>query len=129
MNALETLSDIGNGIIEIVQLILDALVSVYEALDEFYHMLKDFNDTIIAMTRDPSANTGLPVVEAIGVFRYLVGDVAFYAIYIAILIGCLFTIYKLVCLIMEAYHALKEQVAAGSYSGGHLAGLFTKLFK
>ena len=129
MSFIETFEGIGTAIIEVVQLILDAFVSVFNALNEFYNMLKEFNGMIIAMTKDPSSSTGLPVVEAIGVFRYLVGDMAFYVIYMAVLFGCLFTIYKLVCLLMEAYHALKEQTTAGSYSSNALVEMLTKFFK
>lgn len=129
MGLLEGLSEIGSAIVDVVELILDAFVNVHDALNEFYTMLKDFNNTVIAITKDPSTGTGLPVVESIGVFRYLVGDVAFYVIYMVCLFGCLFTIYKLVCLIVEAYHALKEQASAGSYSSSHLVGLISKIFK
>lgn len=129
MNFIETFEGIAAAIVEVVTLIFDAFVNVHEALNEFYNMLKDFNDTIVSMTRNPSANTGLPVVQAIGVFRYLVGDVAFYVIYMAVLFGCLFTIYKLVCLLLEAFHALKEQVTAGSYSGNALVEMLIKFFK
>lgn len=125
----ETLSEVGSAITNVVGLILDAFVNVFEALNEFYNMLKDFNNTVVAITKDPSTGTGLPVVDAIGVFRYLVGDVAFYVIYMVVLFGCLFTIYKLVCLIIEGYHALKEQTSAGSYSASHLTGLLSKIFK
>lgn len=128
MSIIETFEDIATAIIEVVTLIFDAFVNVHDALNEFYNMLKDFNDTVITMTKDPSANTGLPVVESIGVFRYLVGDVAFYVIYMVVLFGCLFTIYKLVCLLIEGFHALKEQVTAGSYSGNALVEMLTKFF-
>ena len=129
MEWLETLDDVKSAITNVVGLILDAFVNVFDALNEFYNMLKDFNNTVVAITKDPSTGTGLPVVDAIGVFRYLVGDVAFYVIYMVVLFGCLFTIYKLVCLIIEGYHALKEQTSAGSYSASHLTGLLGKIFK
>lgn len=129
MEWLETLDDVKSAVSNVVGLILDAFVNVFNALDEFYNILKDFNTTVVAITKDPSTGTGLPVVEAIGVFRYLVGDGAFYVIYMVVLFGCLFTIYKLVCLIIEGYHALKEQTSAGSYSASHLTGLLSKIFK
>ena len=129
MALLETLEDVFSGVTNVVGLIFDAFVNVHDSLNEFYNMLKDFNNTVIAITKDPSTGTGLPVVESIGVFRYLVGDRAFFVIYMVILFGCLFTIYKLVCLIVEAFHALKEQASAGSYSASHLTGLLNKIFK
>lgn len=129
MALIETFEGIANAIIEVVWLIFDAFANVYDALNEFYNMLKDFNDMIITMTKNPSSSTGLPVVEAIGVFRYLVGHLTFYVIYMAVLFGCLFTIYKLVCLLLEAFHALKEQTTAGSYSSNALIEMLTKFFK
>ena len=129
MAYIETFEDIGAAILGVVELILDMFVNVYDALNEFYSMLKEFNDMVVSMTKNPSVNTGLPVVEAIGVFRYLVGDVIFYIIYLAVLFGCLFTIYKLVCLLMEGYHALKEQATAGSYSGQALVDMLFNFFK
>ena len=129
MALLETLEDVISGVTNVVGLIFDAFVNVHDSLNEFYNMLKDFNNTVIAITKDPSTGTGLPVVESIGVFRYLVGDVAFFVIYMIILFGCLFTIYKIVCLLIEAFHALKEQASAGSYSASHLTGLLGKIFK
>lgn len=129
MAILETIADVGSAITNVVGLIFGAFVDVHDSLNEFYNMLKDFNQTVVAITKDPSTGTGLPVVESIGVFRYLVGDPAFFVIYMVILFGCLFTIYKLVCLIVEAFHALKEQASAGSYSASHLTGLLGKIFK
>lgn len=129
MVLIEAFENIATFIIEIVQLIFDAFINVYDALNEFYSMLREFNDMIITMTKNPSSSTGLPVVQAIGVFRYLVGDVTFYVIYMAVLFGCLFTIYKLVCLLIEAFHALKEQTTAGSYSANALIEMLTKFFK
>ena len=90
MAILETIADVGSAITNVVELIFDAFVNVHDALNEFYNMLKDFNQTVIAITKDPSTGTGLPVVESIGVFRYLVGDPAFFVIYMVILFGCLF---------------------------------------
>lgn len=129
MDILSGFSEIAEKIVYIVNLILDAFVEVHSALNDFYNMLKDFNQTIIQVTADPSTNTGLPVVEAIGTFRYLVGEVAFHVIYICILFGCLFTIYKLVCLLIEAWHAIKDQAGGGSYSGSAISTLITKFFK
>ena len=86
----------------------------------------ELKDTMLDMVVDPASGSGLPVVESIGLVRYLVGDVIFHIIYIIILIGCLATLYKLVCLLMDAWHALKEQVSAGSYSRNAIAELIAK---
>lgn len=129
MGIIEAFEGIAEKVIWIVNLITDAFVEVHSALNDFYTMLRDFNDVILQATVDPSTNTGLPVVQAIGVIRYLVGEVAFHVLYLCILFGCLFTIYKLVCLLIEAWHAIRDQASAGSYSGSAIAGMITRFFR
>ena len=129
MQWLENITQIPNKIIEIVGLILSAFNEVASALQDFYNTLVELKDLILGMVVDPSSGSGLPVYEAIGMVRYLVGDVIFHVIYIVILIGCLTTIYKLVCLLMEGWNALKEQVSAGSYSGNALSSIISKFIK
>lgn len=129
MTWIENIKDIPSKIVEIVGLILSAFSEVASALEEFYNTLVELKDMILGMVVDPSSGSGLPIYEAIGLVRYLVGDVIFHIIYIIILIGCLTTIYKLVCLLMEAWNSLKEQVSAGSYSGNALGSIISKFIK
>lgn len=129
MEWLENITQLPNKIVEIVGLILSAFSEVASALQDFYTTLVELKDMILGMVVDPSTGSGLPVYEAIGMVRYLVGDVIFHIIYIVILIGCLATIYKLVCLLMEGWNALKEQVSAGSYSGNALSSIISKFIK
>lgn len=129
MEWIENIANIPNKIIEVISLILSAFTEVSAALQDFYTTLVELKDTVLGMVVDPSSGSGLPVYEAIGMVRYLVGDVIFHIIYIVILIGCLTTIYKLVCLIMEGWHALKEQVSAGSYSGNAISSIISKFIK
>lgn len=126
---MEVIKEVVSSIVSIIAAIMQAFVDVHDALNEFLSMLKEFNQKIVAMSLNPNADVGLPVVEAIGTFRYLVGDVAFYVIYMCVLFGCLFTIYKLVCLLVEAWHALKEQASAGSYSASAIGSIITKFFR
>ena len=126
MNLIESIAQIPEKIIWIVSLILDGIAEVASALRDFYNVLEELKDTILQMVVDPSSGSGLPVTESIGLVRYLVGDVIFHVIYVIILIGCLATLYKLVCLLVEAWHALKEQVSAGSYSGNAIADIISK---
>lgn len=129
MDLIQTIADIPSKIMWIVSLILDAITEVASALKDFYNTLSDLKDTILQMVVDPSSGSGLPVVESIGLVRFLVGDVIFHIIYIIILLGCLATLYKLVCLLVEAWHALKEQVSAGSYSGDAISSIISKFIK
>lgn len=129
MQWIENITNIPNKIIEIVSLILSAFSEVASALQDFYNTLVELKDLILNMVVDPSSGSGLPVIDSIGLVRYLVGDVIFHIIYIIILIGCLATLYKLVCLLMEGWNALKEQVSAGSYSGNALSSIISKFIK
>ena len=90
--------DIPGKIGSFFQSILDMITSVISALHTLYTTLQDFDIMIIDMadTNGTSQFTGMPVVKAISTFRYLVGDVAFYMIYLTVLFGCLWTIYVLV---------------------------------
>ena len=90
--------DIPGKIGSFFQSILDMITSVISALHTLYTTLQEFDAMIIDMadTNGTSQFTGMPVVEAISTFRYLVGDVAFYMIYLTVLFGCLWTIYVLV---------------------------------
>ena len=129
MQWIENITNIPNKIVEIVALILSAFSEVASALQDFYNTIVELKDLVLGMVVDPSSGSGLPVYEAIGLVRYLVGDVIFHIIYIIVLIGCLATIYKLVCLLMEGWNALKEQVSAGSYSGNALSSIISKFIK
>ena len=122
--------DIPGKIASFFQTILDMITSVLSALQTLYTTLQDFDNMIINMTdtNGSSQFSGMPVVEAIGTFRYLVGDVAFYMIYLTVLFGCLWTIYVLVTKLYEAMDALISQVTGYSVKE-NLSPLLTKLIK
>ena len=122
--------DIPGKIASFFQTILDMITSVLSALQTLYTTLQDFDTMIINMTdtNGSSQFSGMPVVEAIGTFRYLVGDVAFYMIYLTVLFGCLWTIYVLVTKLYEAMDALISQVTGYSVKE-NLSSLLTKLIK
>lgn len=130
MNFFESLMDIPNRIAEFVLEIMDMIASVISSLYDFYYLLQDFDDRIVAMTNSCGSSefTGMPIVDAIGTFRYMVGDVAFMMIYFSILFGCLLTIYKLVVLLIEALKELKT-TSTGGVSSGRLAGMLRGIFR
>ena len=125
-----SLLDIPGKIVDFFATIVDMITSVMDALLTLYSTLEDFDQTVVAMvdSNGTSEFTGMPVVEAISTFHYLVGDVAFYMIYLTVLFGCLWTIYKLVVLLYEAIDALVEQVT-GQNCKSVLTGILGKLFK
>ena len=122
--------DIPGKIASFFQTILDMITSVLSALQTLYTTLQDFDNMIINMTDNNGSSqfSGMPVVEAIGTFRYLVGDVAFYMIYLTVLFGCLWTIYVLFTKLYEAMDALISQVTGYSVKE-NLSSLLTKLIK
>lgn len=106
------------------------ITSVISALQTLYTTLQDFDTMIVDMadTNGSSQFSGMPVVEAIGTFRYLVCDVAFYMIYLTVLFGCLWTIYVLVTKLYEAIDALISQITGYSVKE-HLSSLLFQLTK
>ena len=126
----ESTLDIPGKIASFFQSILDMITSVISALQTLYTTLQDFDSMIVDMadTNGSSQFSGMPVVEAIGTFRYLVGDVAFYMIYLTVLFGCLWTIYVLVTKLYEAIDALISQITGYSVKE-HLSALLFQLTK
>lgn len=124
---LDSITELPEKIADFFQMIIDTIVLVIDALKTFYVMLQDFDKRIISMADScgTSEFTGMPVVEAISTFRYLTGDVAFYMIYFTVMFGCLFTIYKLMCLLYTAVDLLVEKITGNSLSG-NISGLLSK---
>lgn len=83
---------------------VDMLKTAIYAMTTFYNMLVDFDNRIVAMVDNCGSTEfdGLPVNKAIATVHYVVGDVIFYLLYMLILFGCLFTIYKLIWLIIDS---------------------------
>ena len=126
---LEGFANLGNAVQELFDDILNAFVSIVQALRDFNTMLSDFDDRIELMTLSCGSSefSGMPIIDAIGTFRYLTGDLAFYMIYFTVLVGCLLTIYKLVVLLFDAISSLLENITGGA-SKGALTRLVTKIF-
>lgn len=72
---------------------------------------------------------GLPVNKAIATVHYVVGDVIFYLLYMLILFGCLFTIYKLIWLIIDCVINFITQLKGGTLNPVSFSSLIGKLFK
>lgn len=125
-SAAEGLGSVLERVIAIINIIFDMLENLCDAMNTFYEMLKEFNSQINLMVYDPAAGSGLPIIEAIGVVRYLVGDTVFYTIYLVILFGCLSTIYRLIVLAIEAKDAIVEQVKGGASGSGLIASIISK---
>lgn len=123
--------DFINDIIGYITDIFDGLLSAAEALFEFENKLVEFDNYILSMVEAARGGTvnGLPINQAIGTFRYLVGDLAFSMFYFLILFGCMFTIWHLCMLIWNSVSDLKNQAAGGGTSLAGFAGMLGKLFR
>ena len=126
---INALSEIPQKIADFFMVIVDMVISVIDALSTLYSMLQEFDAMVVEMvdSNGVSEFQGMPVVKSISMFRYLVGDVAFYMIYLTVLFGCLWTIYKLVVLLYEAIDALVEQ-ATGTSCKSYILSLLSKIF-
>lgn len=124
------IGDIVDKVLVFFSKIVDGIVTAIEALQTLYDMLCDFDERVIQMAESCGSSefVGMPVNEAISTFRYLTGDVCFMMIYLTVLFGCLFTIYKLVTLLFEAIDALVLQVSGVSCKS-FFSGLLSKIFK
>lgn len=131
MNLLDSIDSFWDILSTLWTTLVDMITSAVEALITFHTMLDEFDARIIAMTDSCGVTEfdGLPVVEAIAMYRYLVGDVVFYLIYMLVLFGCLFTIFKLVVLIYAKFNQLTESFTGSAASSSNFMGLLTKLFK
>ena len=114
--SISNISDIISKVLGFFSKIIDGILTAIEALNTLYEMLCDFDARVLQMAEScgTSEFVGMPVNEAISTFRYLTGDVCFMMIYLTVLFGCLFTIYKLVTLLFEAVDALVLQVSGVS---------------
>jgi hypothetical protein len=104
MNLFDSLSGAASGIVDFFGDFVDMIQTSITALQTFYDMLVDFDDRIVDMVDNcgTSEFDGLPVIKAIATYHYAVGDVVFYLMYMVILLGCLFTIYRIVVLLFQA---------------------------
>ena len=131
MNPIESLMDAPAKLKEFFQNFIDMIATAIEALKTFYDLLQEFDERVVSMVDNCGSTEfdGLPVVEAISTFHYVVGDVIFYLIYIVVLFGCLWTIFKLVLLIYSHVRDFIAQLSGGVVSSTQFSTLLTKLFK
>lgn len=128
-------NDFTNGnLFEIVEKFIDFIFAflgnLVSALIQFYDTINEANDYLNMLIDGVSSGKveGLPLLQIIGGYRYLVTDPIFYFTYMMVLLGCLFTIYQLILLLIATFRKFKESLGSGSTKEGFLSGL-TKLFK
>lgn len=130
-----TLSDFFNsgiisGIKKLLEFIVDFFQTSADGLRQFYETLQEINKYVQMWTTSfAGAETELPVFASIGAYRYLVGEGAFYLTYIAILCGCLFTIFRLVYILYQLFEKLQDKInSKNKKTASGLIDILSKFF-
>jgi hypothetical protein len=116
LDLLDSFSNVGAVLADFLDSIFEVIITVIDALTNLYNQLNLFLTDLVAMTDDASHGTmnGLPLYESIGMIRYLIGDATFKLMYVTIIVGCLFTIFKLGLML---YAAVSTYIGGLSNSG------------
>lgn len=104
------------GILDMLKNLFQYIITFFstcaDSLHRFYDTIGEINGYVRSWTTAFSGGESqLPVFTSIGAYRYLVGEGAFYITYIAILCGCLFTIFKLVYILYRLFEKLQDKIA------------------
>lgn len=104
--------------------------NLVSALTNFYNVLIEINSYVVDLGNSAQSGItgGLPILESVGVYRYLIGDPIFYLTYILVLVGCLFTIYKLVLLLIKCFKDMKASMASTGKTSAGILSFLSKFF-
>ena len=106
------------------------LGNIVSAITNFYDTLVEINTYVIELgdSAQSGITNGLPILESVGLYRYLMGDPVFYMTYILVLAGCLLTIYKLVLLLITAFKQMKDNITGEGKTSTGLISSIMKIF-
>lgn len=93
-NIFTNIRDTVNTLFATIKGATNAVVQTYNQIKSFRDVIKNMISTM--SSGSSGSETGVPVTEAVGTIRYCIGDNLFYAIYLSIIFGLLFTLTKLV---------------------------------
>lgn len=104
--------------------------NIVSALTNFYSTLIEINKYVIELgdSAKSGITNGLPILDSVGLYRYLMGEPVFYFTYILVLFGCLFTIFKLVLLLIKAFKQMKESITGSGKTKASLISGLAKIF-
>lgn len=131
---MKVVNDLANAVTSLLDFfgeIVNSIVSAFDGLAMFYYMLIEFDERIVSMIDNCGSDefSGMPINKAIATFHYVVGDVIFYLIYLVVLFGCLWTVYKIVLVIYNYLKMYVSQLSDGASSKGQMTNVLTKLFR
>lgn len=115
---------------KIITFILQFISNAYFALLEFYNALVEINGYVRLLTLSSTSGNieGLPLLEIIGAYRFLVTDPIFYLTYVLIASGCMFTLYKLFLLIKASIIDFKDTIATKGITTSSYMNILKQLF-
>ena len=118
------------GISNFLSFLFTFLGNILEAMSNFYTTLLEINSYVIELgdSAQSGITGGLPILESVGLYRYLMGDPVFYMTYILVVIGCAFTIFKLVLLILVGYEKFKKLIDKDAKTPAAILTMLKKLF-
>ena len=132
---LPTIQDLLNGnIVDIIKniftTIFTIIVAVIDYIFKFAETLMEINLYILNMINSVESRNvdGLPFLEVIGAYRFLVGDTIFYLTYMMIISGAFFTLYKLLLVLYRRYTDAKKDTTSSSNSLKSIFTIITNFF-
>lgn len=120
-----------SGITSFFDFIFTFIGNIVSAMRNFYSTLVEINAYVIDLGNSAQSGitNGLPVLETVGLYRYLMGDAVFYMTYILVVTGCLFTIYKLVLLFIKTFKEMNSTITGNGKTSAGLLSHISKIFK
>lgn len=117
-------------IISIFTVLFDALMTLVDYLVRFSNLLFDINDYLKNLSTSIQLGNieGLPILQTIGAYRFLVGDNIFYLSYTLISGGCLFTLYRLCLIVFKRFRDTKTEITTTGNSVQGIKGIITSFF-
>ena len=118
------------SIVSFFDFIFTFMGNVVTAMTNFYDTLVEVNTYVIDLGNSAQSGitNGIPVLETVGLYRYLMGDPVFYMTYILVVTGCLFTIYKLVLLFIKTFKEMRNSITGTGKTSKGLLSFVSKLF-
>lgn len=84
------------NIFDMFQRVAENIHNVKDSLEEVVNKLNDISADAAFMAADYNYKMmGLPISDAIGTFRFMVGEVIFSTIYVLVILGLLFTLFTI----------------------------------
>lgn len=120
-NFMDDLRGVLENVFSLIGTTVDAMITLHDQLKTFETDIMKLNESI-----DSGNIEGLPIVQSIGMIRYIIGDPAFYFMYALVLFGCLFTLYKLVMLLLRALSAMYDQFSKKFSLPSGITNIFNK---